>query len=386
ISPSALWQQPYVNIFKHMKIEEWKKVSKEGDVTTYMDKTLKCSVFRIRGSIPASNYILLPKTSSQPLGLTGRYLYLLFRPSPNKHFIVQLDIAAEEGQVIRVSFSNMFKEFKSTATWLQFPFLCGAAHGSVYENTASTAKQGLVGPSPPNTRWTCLTMDLRYVLSIYLNRTHSHLKSVKLCADMSVKNIITSDLLFDPGLSFSEFRQSGVMLPDGTAPMPREMWFPVPKGQSWHNLYDYISPNGFSLFLFFLSVKRTKQRSAIQTKRLPELNYTHSGGSESPGSPGQRSQAGEQVTVVRADDAGVHVYAHCEDDVYNHTTDSEEEITVINAASPRPVSLSSDQPVKKPQKLYPDPILKLNRIIGFGGATMRCVTWSVPGWETSWEN
>lgn len=26
------------------------------------------------------------------------------------------------------------------------------------------------------------------------------------------------------------------------------------------------------------------------------------------------------------------------------------------------------------QKLYPDPILKLNRIIGFGGATMRCVS------------
>lgn len=49
----------------------------------------------------------------------------------------------QEGQVIRVSFSNMFKEFKSTATWLQFPFLCGAAHGSVYENTACTAKQGI---------------------------------------------------------------------------------------------------------------------------------------------------------------------------------------------------------------------------------------------------
>uniref|UniRef100_A0A673FTM9 Uncharacterized protein n=1 Tax=Sinocyclocheilus rhinocerous TaxID=307959 RepID=A0A673FTM9_9TELE len=270
-------------------------------------------------------------------------------------------------------------------------------------------------------------MDLRYVLSIYLNRTHSHLKSVKLCANMSVKNIITSDLLFDPGLSFSEFRQSGVMLPDGTAPMPREMWFPVPKGQSWHNLYDYIRFPSDGTKLPFDSIqkgsnsetkisaekspqreesravniskpvqdrvsliqqittpkpaRRTKQRSAIQTKRLPELNYTHSGGSESPGSPGQRSQAGEQVTVVRADDAGVHVYAHCEDDVYNHTTDSEEDITVINAASPRPVSLSSDQPVKKPQKLYPDPILKLNRIIGFGGAAMRCAVWSSDGVE-----
>ncbi|KAL0156263.1 hypothetical protein M9458_047509, partial [Cirrhinus mrigala] len=72
---------------------------------------------------------------------------------------------------------------------------------------------------------------------------------------------------------------------------------------------------------------RSKQRSAVQTKHLPELNYAHSEGSESPGSPGQRSPAGEQVTVVRADDAGVHVYAHCEDDVYSDMTDSEEEIT-----------------------------------------------------------
>ncbi|XP_043083053.1 WD repeat-containing protein 90 isoform X2 [Puntigrus tetrazona] len=426
MSSRALWQQPYVNIFKHVKIEEWKKVSKEGDVATYMDKSLRCSVFRIRGSVPASNYILLPKTSSQSLGLTGRYLYLLFRPSPNKHFTVHLDIAAEEGQVIRVSFSNLFKEFKSTATWLQFPFLCGAAHASVYENTACAAKQGLVGPAPSSTKWTCLTLNLHYVLSVYLNRTHSHLKSVKLCANMSVKNIITSDLLFDPDLSFSEFRQSGVMLPDGTAPMPREMCFPVPKGQRWHNLYDYIRFPSDGTKLPFDSIqkgsnseteisaqksprkeqshavkiskpvqdrvsliqqittpkpaRRTKQRSANQTKRLPELNYTHSGGSESPGSPGQRSQTNEQVTIVRADDAGVHVYAHCEDDTYTQT-DSEEEITVINAASPRPVSLSSDQPVKKPQKLFPDPILKLNRIIGFGGASMRCAVWSADGEE-----
>lgn len=42
------------------------------------------------------------------------------------------------------------------------------------------------------------------------------------------------------GLSFSEFRQAGVVLPEGTAPMPRDMCFPVPKGSSWHQLYDYI--------------------------------------------------------------------------------------------------------------------------------------------------
>lgn len=433
MSSRALWQQPYVNIFKHMRIEDWKKVNKEGDITTYMDKTLKRSVFRIRGSIPASNYILLPKTSSQSLGLTGRYLYLLFRPSPNKQFIVHMDIAAEEGQVIRVSFSNLFKEFKSTATWLQFPFLCGAAEGSVYEKTARTAKQGLVGSAPPNPRWTCLMMDLRYVLSVYLNKTHSHLKSIKLCANMSVKNIITSDLLFDPGLSFSEFRQAGMMLPEGTAPMPREMCFPVPKGQSWHQLYDYIRFPSDGAKLPFDSIQKgsnstakkspaeqrtesqktsphkehvgvskavqdrvsliqqittpkpartAKQQSENQTASLPEVIYTPSEWSESPRSPDISSQTGEGVRVVCADDDddGVHVYARCEDGVYSDTTDSEEEIAVITAASPRPVALRCDKP-KQPQKLFPDPILKLSRIIGFGGATMRCAVWSSDGEE-----
>ncbi|XP_065114825.1 WD repeat-containing protein 90 [Paramisgurnus dabryanus] len=433
MSSKALWQQPYVNIFKHMRIEEWKKVNKEGDVTTYMDKTLKCSVFRIHGSIPASNYILLPKTSSQSLSLTGRYLYLLFRPSPNKHFIVHMDIAAEEGQVIRISFSNLFKEFKSTATWLQFPFLCGATEGSVYEKTASTAKQGLVGPAPPRPRWTCLVMDLRCVLSVYLNRTHSHLKSVKLCANMSVKNIITSDLLFDPGLTFMEFRQAGMVLAEGTAPMPREMCFPVPKGQSWHQLYDYIRFPSDGAKLPFDSIQKgsnaatktetpaegtspqrkqsptvniskavqdrvsliqqittpkpacsAKQRPAIQTTNLPQVIYSPSEVSDSPGSPGQRSQSDEEVRVVCADDDGVHVYARFEDGVCSNITDSEEEIAIINAESPFPVSLrceKGNQPQAVFQKLFPDPILKLNRIIGFGGATMRCAVWSSDGEE-----
>lgn len=38
----------------------------------------------------------------------------------------------------------MFKEFKSTATWLQFPFLCGAAKDSVYESTAKSARHGKI--------------------------------------------------------------------------------------------------------------------------------------------------------------------------------------------------------------------------------------------------
>lgn len=48
-------------------------------------------------------------------------------------------------------------------------------------------------------RWTCLVLDLPSILSLYLSRRYSHLKSVKLCSNLLVKNLCTSDLVFDPG-------------------------------------------------------------------------------------------------------------------------------------------------------------------------------------------
>ena len=35
LAPTA-WQHPYVNVFKHFGVGQWKKCSKEGDVSTYM--------------------------------------------------------------------------------------------------------------------------------------------------------------------------------------------------------------------------------------------------------------------------------------------------------------------------------------------------------------
>uniref|UniRef100_A0A8C8BFF5 WD repeat-containing protein 90 n=1 Tax=Otus sunia TaxID=257818 RepID=A0A8C8BFF5_9STRI len=127
-------------------------------------------------------------------------------------------------QVVRISFSNLFKEFRSTATWLQFPFVCGAA-------------EDLAGAAPADVRWTCLVLDLHSILSLYLNRRYSHLKSVKLCSNLLVKNLCTSDLVFDPARY--EARPADLAC-RGVAPMPREMAFPVPKGEKWHDLYDYI--------------------------------------------------------------------------------------------------------------------------------------------------
>ncbi|NXA97342.1 WDR90 protein, partial [Melanocharis versteri] len=228
----AAWQRPYLNIFKHFRVEEWKRSAKEGDVAALTDTRLKGTIYRIRGSNPASSYLQLPRTGTQSLGLTGRYLYLLFRPLPRKHFLVHLDVTTEENQVIRISFSNLFKEFKSTATWLQFPFVCGAAKDGM-------ARRGATGAAPADVRWTCLVLDLPSILALYLSRRYSHLRGVKLCSNLLVKNLCTSDLLFEPGVTFSEARL-GALSCRGVAPMPRELAFPVPKGEKWHDLYDYI--------------------------------------------------------------------------------------------------------------------------------------------------
>ncbi|NXJ80329.1 WDR90 protein, partial [Trogon melanurus] len=231
----AAWQRPYLNVFKHFRVEEWKRSAREGDVTALTDSRLKGTVYRIRGSLAASSYLQLPRTGTQSLGLVGRYLYLLFRPMPHKHFLVHLDVTTQENQVIRISFSNLFKEFRSTATWLQFPFVCRTDQGSAAGHPA----QHDLGAAPADVRWTCLVLDLHSILSLYLSRRYSHLKSVKLCSNLLVKNLCTSDLVFEPGVTFSEARRADLAC-RGVAPMPREMAFPVPKGEKWHDLYDYI--------------------------------------------------------------------------------------------------------------------------------------------------
>ncbi|XP_026206822.1 WD repeat-containing protein 90 isoform X2 [Anabas testudineus] len=419
------WQHPYVNIFKHFRIEDWKKSAKEGDVSTYMDKTLKCSVFRIKGPVPANSYIQVPKNTSHSLGLTGRYFYLLFRPTPGKCFVVHLDVAAEEGQVVRISFSNMFKEFKCTATWLQFPFLCGAAKDSVYESTGKSAKCGLVGPAPTSVRWTCLMLDLQYTLTVYLNRCYSHLKSIKLCANMSVKNMFTSDLLLDPGVSFSEAKLMGLSSSQGTGSMPREMSFPVPKGGSWHDIYDYIKFPSGGTKLPFDSIQKgsptsktgcvSNQRSPLREEsccvnlskpvqdrvsliqqittpkslprnrnpivtNIPELGVvsTHQSSDGLCHNNDQQESESSSLHQLKqrshrdTDNGGIHVFVHPDDGFSKHWEDGEDN------EEEHPVHLTSSKNDKQ-QKLLPDPILRLNRIIGFGGATTKYALWTKSG-------
>lgn len=47
-------------------------------------------------------------------------------------------------------------------------------------------------------------------------------------------------LTYWTGISFNEAKSIGLTSSQGIREVPREMTFPVPKGSSWHELYDYI--------------------------------------------------------------------------------------------------------------------------------------------------
>ncbi|KAM9015938.1 WD repeat-containing protein 90 isoform 1-T1 [Ara ararauna] len=413
----AAWQRPYLNVFKHFRVEEWKRSAREGDVAAFTDVRLKGTVYRIRGSIPGSSYLQLPRTGTQSLGLTGRYLYLLFRPMPRKHFVVHLDVTTEEKQVVRISFSSLFKEFKSTATWLQFPFVCGAAEGS-----ARAPRHELLGDAPTDVRWTCLVLDLCSILSLYLNRHYSHLKSIKLCSSLLVKNICTSDLVFDPGMTFSEARQAELAC-HGVAPMPREMAFPVPKGEKWHALYDYIrfpsegskvpkdsiqkscpgpvagvqgpedpiqqqpvaltsaARDRLSLIQQITSPKAMPHHCPVIPKSIPEVHLTASrppravpAGDQELEQNQKSHNVGDTGQSPTVSNSGIHVYAH-------HR--SKRATRAVHAGSEESTSRKGPGPGVLPsrraaacRRLLPDPILKLRMIIGFGGCSTKWALWA----------
>ncbi|XP_016076183.1 PREDICTED: WD repeat-containing protein 90 [Miniopterus natalensis] len=382
---ARVWQHPFLNVFRQFKVDEWKRSTKEGDVATVMDKTLKCTVYRIRGSVSASNYIQLPKTSTQSLGLTGRYLYLLFRPLSTKHFVIHLDLSTEDRQVIRVSFSSLFKEFKSTATWLQFPFTC----------EAGTSRKDLAGVAPPGARWTCLQLDLHDILLVYLNRRYSHLKSVRLCASLLVRSLYTSDLCFDPAVTVAEARRAKLPI----TPMPREMSFPVPKGENWHDHYIHIRfPSGSPAVPPRLVQRTFSPSKAVSSRHVPQLlprPVAFSKSRQDSVSPvvqmlgpiascqaplgllpedglscecsevsimgGPRGHRQEPLADVKATD--------------KHAAGSGLQVSVRNLA----VVPAAPEDVAKHESFLPDPVLRLKRVIGLGGHSTKWALWTKDG-------
>lgn len=76
---------------------------------------------------------------------------------------------------------------------------CRGLAGETVGAGLGSCSSELPAVAPSGARWTCLQLDLRDILLVFLNRRYGHLKGVKLCASLLVKSLYASDLCFDPG-------------------------------------------------------------------------------------------------------------------------------------------------------------------------------------------
>ena len=122
------YQHPFVEVFKITKLTEWQNSQKEGDVTKVYDKQLAKNVIKVSGVTPASNYFQVPQQSQiakKPLGLIGKYVsphlishhpslkvYSIVNVPAGKSFVLHFDYILNETRHVRLSISNIFKEFK----------------------------------------------------------------------------------------------------------------------------------------------------------------------------------------------------------------------------------------------------------------------------------
>eukprot|EP00055_Hartaetosiga_balthica_P015764 m.95575 g.95575 ORF g.95575 m.95575 type:complete len:1922 (-) comp8952_c0_seq2:138-5903(-) len=194
---SNVWQLPFVDVFSQFGgTKKGNQCSKKGSVDRIMDKTMNTYITKLTGAVPASNYIQFPKSPSQSLGLIGRFMYIQYKTSQKKPFMMHIEVVERGGMVLRLSFSNIYKEFKATSTWLQFP---------------------MVDQSP---KWTLFVLDIVMILAIYLNKKFVCVKSIQLCASMNVRGIFTTDKVY------SEHK------------LPPGMKMFVPKDKHWRDLYS----------------------------------------------------------------------------------------------------------------------------------------------------
>ncbi|XP_072610322.1 WD repeat-containing protein 90 isoform X5 [Vulpes vulpes] len=267
-----------------------------------------------------------------------------------------------------MSFSNLFKEFKSTATWLQFPLICGAG-------AATKDEKGGTRVGASDARWTCLQLDLRDILLVYVNRRYGHLKSVKLCASLLVKSLYTSDLCFDPTLTVAEAQRARLRV----TPVPREMAFPVPKGESWYDHYVHLRFPSDSSEAYPRPVQEICSppepcQAPSVPRSLPEVSLFCER-SEVP--TGSEPSAPAHARHKHAAGNGVGVSAPKPTVVPTVRGDVAMHEPFGGKQSKQEVALAEH--LFRQRSFLPDPILRLKGVVGFGGHSTKWALWTKDG-------
>ena len=198
-----MWQHPYVNICKRARIgQSWKEIKKSGEATFVMNNSVRAWTIQIRGKVPSTNYIKFPKSDSKSLDLSGQYIYLELSANKSKNFKFYIDVNTTNKFKLSFSLSNMHRK------------------------AAVRGHTSLVPFNFSNRKWMVVAIDIPSLISKYgppgFDESHYlSIRSVQVCAEMNVRNLFTSDNMYDPET------------------IPKELAFPVRPSQSWEELYGW---------------------------------------------------------------------------------------------------------------------------------------------------
>jgi hypothetical protein len=162
---------------------------------------------------------------------------------------------------LRLSISNVYREFMIQQTFIQFPYM-----------TTGT-----------DIHWSVLCLDLHMILMTYLTNAHYHMiQSFQFSGNLLIKNCFASDYLYEPGIDSDTAKRTGLTRA-GIRALPRELSYPVDKGTSWHDKYDFIMfPNASSCMGKYLDepfdkvgnvrLPTSRQLSDTNNDRLQDVN------------------------------------------------------------------------------------------------------------------
>jgi len=153
----------------------------QGNSTKYMDKVLSKLAFKIRGSVPSSNFITNnPRVPD--LLLSGNFIYTILKPIPHKPLTIHFDFVTANNLPFRISVSTFFSALKTAGSTLRVPF-------------------SLANTNPSDDDWLILAIDVKQMIKKFAPASFhsdsiSHLKATKSCSSMSLYGIFSSETIF----------------------------------------------------------------------------------------------------------------------------------------------------------------------------------------------
>ena len=206
-----------INVFKLCGLDQMTNATREGEVTTVVDRGLGRKVVLVTGNVPAANFVRVPKIGKPPLGLTGRYVYAQVKLDPERFYAVHVDClcsdpTAKSGAntgftvgrtTVRLSCSNLYKRKSSRPdpSGTSATTLSGSAVNFVHE--------------PPARKWHVLVFDAHGLVRRVQTPDAGAksrgggpnaskepprfdcVKSIQLGGNCAVRNVFTSDTLYD---------------------------------------------------------------------------------------------------------------------------------------------------------------------------------------------